>query len=193
MQQKPCLHRDASFGDVGLSSPAWYGCLTLASCLSPPLFRNKSLHVLWLSNLDIGNDGCRTEVTHIQSQRVRLRITLERVIKNSPAPLETIRGLPSPWPLYLGTVSALAALSASSLWLALAHHASGSLCPHYRAPLRSCQASDKCCRGHFEAFPDIWVFSWEVGLLSFTLNLLPAPHPPAPTCCILVVFTILLG
>lgn len=129
MQQKPCLHRDASFGDVGLSSPAWYGCLTLASCLSPPLFRNKSLHVLWLSNLDIGNDGCRTEVTHIQSQRVRLRITLERVIKNSPAPLETIRGLPSPWPLYLGTVSVLAALSASSLWLALAHHASGSLSP----------------------------------------------------------------
>lgn len=44
-------------------------------------------------------------MTHIQSQRVRLRITLERVIENSPAPLETIRGLPSPWPLYLGTVS----------------------------------------------------------------------------------------
>ena len=81
MQQKPCLRWDGSFGDVGLSSPAWYGCLTLVLLSVPTLFRNKSLHIIWLSNLVTGNDGCKIETTHIQSQRARLRITLEQVIK----------------------------------------------------------------------------------------------------------------
>lgn len=103
----------------GLSSPAWYGCLTLMSV--PTLFENKSLHILWLNNLVRGNDGCRIETTHIQSQRTRLRITLQQVIKNNSAPLETVLCLPSPWPVCLGNVGLLAALPASSLWLALAH------------------------------------------------------------------------
>lgn len=123
-------------------------------------------------------------MTHIQSQRVRLRITLEQVIKNNPAPLETISGLPSPWPLYLGTVSSLAALAASSLWLALAQHASGRLCPCYRAPLRSCQAADKCCRGTLKPFQ---TFGFSVGKLAcYHLHLIYFFHPP--TCCVLVVF-----
>lgn len=89
--KKPCLCWDGSFGDVGLSSPAWYGCLTLVLLSVPTLFRNKSLHIIWLSNHITGNDGCKIETTHIQSQRARLRITLEQVIKNNTAPLETIR------------------------------------------------------------------------------------------------------
>ena len=99
----------------GLSSPAWYGCLILISVPVPILFRKKSLHILWLSNLLRGNDGCRMETTHIQSRRVRLRITLQQVIKNNPAPLKNIRSLLPPRPLYLGIVSFPAALSASSL------------------------------------------------------------------------------
>ena len=123
-------------------------------------------------------------MTHIQSQRLRLRIALEQVIKNNPAPLETIGGLPSPWPLYLGTVSSLAAFAASSLWLALAQHASGCLCPCYRAPLRSCQAADKCCRGTLKPFQ---TFGFSAGKLAcYHLHLIYFFHPP--TCCVLVFF-----
>lgn len=131
----------------GLSSPAWYASLPLESVPVSTLFEDKSLHILRLSNLVRGNDRCRIETTHIQSQRARLRKTLQQVIKNNSAPLETVSCLPSPWPLWLGTAGLLASLSASSLWLALAHCASGSLCPHYWTPLQSCQDLVKGCRG----------------------------------------------
>lgn len=116
--------------DVGFPAQR-YGCLTLMSVPVLTLFENKSLHILWLNNLVRGNDGCRIETTHIQSQRARLRITLQQVIKTNSAPLETVPCLPSPRPLCLGNVGLLAALSASSLRLALAHRAAGSLCPDY--------------------------------------------------------------
>lgn len=74
----------------------------------PTLFENKSLHILWLNKLVRGSDGYRIETTHIQSQRARLRVTPEQVIKNNSAPLETV-----PCSRHPG----LCALAMSACWL----------------------------------------------------------------------------
>ena len=148
----------------GLSSPARYACLPLMSVPVSTLFENKSLHILWLSNLVRGNDRCRIETTHIQSQRARLRITLQQVIKNNSAPLETVPCLPSPWPLCLGCL--FAGFSFCQLTLA----GNGTLCIWQSLSLLLSSSSElpgfgQRLQGHFEAPPNIWAYSWEIGLL----------------------------
>lgn len=132
------------------------------------------------------NNGQRMETIHIQSQRARLWITLQQGIQNNFAPLETIPCLPPTWPPWLGTAGALAGFPASSLSLALARQASGSLCGHYWASHWSCQALVKDCRGHFEVLPNIWAYGWEVGLFQCALNLLFPPDLIYPHWFIIV-------